>query len=320
MKQPSRSYILNFLATTILLFIIVSCSNALPADQQTQTSNNNLPGRLNVIATTTIVGDIVRAVAGDQVNLHVLVPAGMDEHTYQYTPDDVAKVADAQIIFMNGGGLETFMEPLLKNAGEGAKVVSVSDGIKLLQGKNADHIEDSATAGGDPHVWTNPQNVKVWTKNIVTALSELDPDHMADYQANAKKYNQSLDELDAWIQQQTDRVPPANRLLISDHQVFTYFADRYGFKLVGALIPSYSTSAEPTAQELAALEDAIRQFGVKAIFVGSNLNPSLAERVAADTGVNLVQVYTGSLTVGPPAATYLDYMKYDINQIVRALR
>jgi len=282
------------------------------------------PARLRVVATTTIVADVVKNIAGDRVDLHVLIPAGVDEHSFQYTPEDVVQVTDADVLFMNGAGLETFMKPLLENAGQHVKVVSVSDGISLKQGVLEDALAaqtgSQPVSGSDPHVWLDPNNVMVWTQNIAAALSELDASHASEYQANAVAYRQKLAELDRWIQQQVAQVPQANRQLVTDHQIFTYFADRYGFKQTGAIIPSYSTEAEPTAQELAALEDAIRQFGVKAIFVGNTVNPNLAKGVAGDTNVHLTPIYTGSLTDGSPAGTYLDYMHFNVDAIVQALK
>lgn len=320
LKHLEFSLTARSLAIIAALIILAGCTQSSPTGQAPKTPKDLSAGKLNVVATTTIVDDIVRNIAGDHINLQILVPAGVDEHSFQYTPEDVMKVADTQVVFMNGAGLETFMEPLLKNVGEQVRVVSVSDGITLLKGNPDPHQDQQETAAGDPHVWTDPENIKIWTQNIAAALAELDPQHSAEYQANAQKYRASLDDLNNWILEQTAMIPVKDRLLVSDHQVFTYFAKRYGFEMVGALIPSYSTLAEPTAQELAALEDAIRQVGVKAIFVGNNLNPNLAERVAADTQVKLVQVYTGSLTAGPPAGSYLDYMRFNVSSMITALK
>jgi manganese/iron transport system substrate-binding protein len=167
----------------------------------------------------------------------------------------------------------------------------------------------------------DPNNVKVWVSNIEQALSKADPAHASTYQANAEKYRQSLVELDQWAQQQVGQLPQPNRLLATDHQDFGYFANRYGFKQIGAIIPSFSTLSEPSAQELAALEDAIRALGARAIFVDKSVNPSLAQRVADDTHTQLIMVYSGSLSeAGGPAATYLDFMRYNVRAIVNALK
>ena len=127
--------------------------------------------------------------------------------------------------------------------------------------------------------------------------------------------------MDAWIREQVAQIPPQNRKLVTDHLLFGYFAERYGFEQVGAIIPAYSTAAQPTAQEVAEIENAIRTLGVKAVFVGKTVNPALAQRVAEDTGIRLVGLYHGSLSEpGGEAATYLDYLRYNVTQIVNALK
>jgi manganese/iron transport system substrate-binding protein len=277
--------------------------------------------KLQVVATTTIVGDVVSNIGGNAIQLDVLLPPGSDPHSFDPTPQDVAKIAKANLIFANGAGLETFLDPLLKNAGSKARVVYVSDGIQLIQFQSKLPGEESGPGGGDPHTWFDPQNVKGWVQNIEKALSAQDPGNAQIYAANAQHYTQQLDELDRWIQTQVGQIPPDQRKLVTDHEAFTYFAARYGFQQVGAIVPGYSTLAQPSAQELAALEDAIRQLGVKAVFVGDTVNPNLAERVAQDTGVKLMHLYTGALSKSSgPAGTYLDFMRYDVNQIDNALK
>ncbi|HIE57944.1 MAG TPA: zinc ABC transporter substrate-binding protein, partial [Anaerolineales bacterium] len=128
-------------------------------------------------------------------------------------------------------------------------------------------------------------------------------------------------ELDTWIRQQVANIPPENRKLVTDHVLFGYFADEYGFKQIGALIPGYSTLAEPSAQELAAIEDAIREYNVPAVFVGNTVNPALGGQVAEDTGIKLVTIYTGSLSdENGDAPTYLDYIRYNVTAFVNALK
>jgi ABC-type Zn uptake system ZnuABC Zn-binding protein ZnuA len=167
----------------------------------------------------------------------------------------------------------------------------------------------------------DPNNVRVWTRNIAAALSDLDPANAAAYQANAERYDQTLQALDAWAQEQVALVAPENRQMVVDHDAFSYFTQRYGFETVGTVVPGYSTMSASSAQELAQLEDAIRQLGVKAVFVGSTVNPALAERVAADTGTQLVFLFTGSLSEpGGGAETYEDFVRHNVNAIVEALK
>jgi len=278
--------------------------------------------RLRVVATTSIVADVVGNIGGDRIALTALVPLGADPHSFQATPQDIAALSKAHVVFANGAGLETFLEPLMDSAGIGGRVVYVSEGVALLEAAHAhEGTAEHEHQGGDPHTWFDPNNVVVWARNIRDTLSALDPANAAVYQANARSYIARLEELDAWIRQQVAQIPPDNRKLVTDHTAFTYFAARYGFEQVGAIFPGYSTLASPSARELAALEDAIRAQGVKAVFTGKTVNPALAERVAQDTGVRLVSLYTGSLGgAGSPASTYLDMMRYNVSAIVDALR
>ncbi|MEZ0396074.1 MAG: metal ABC transporter substrate-binding protein [Anaerolineales bacterium] len=274
-------------------------------------------GKLQVLATTSIVADVVRQVGGEYVQVTTLLPLGTDPHTFEPRPQDAAAIAEAQIVFANGAGLEEFLEPLLESAGATDKLVEVSSGIELLPFAGEEHDHE----GGDPHTWMDPNNVLVWVDNIAAALAAADPEHAAAYQANAEAYAADLRALDGWIREQVAHVPPENRYLVSDHAVFGYFAHRYGFTQVGTITGSFSSGASPSAQELAALEDQIRAFGVRAVFVGADVNPNLAQQIAADTGIRLVPLYHGSLTeTDGPAPTYLEFMRYNVNAIVAALK
>jgi ABC-type Zn uptake system ZnuABC Zn-binding protein ZnuA len=194
-----------------------------------------------------------------------------------------------------------------------------------------EHAEESAEeqageeqhehAVGDPHTWMNPNNVILWVQNIAAALAQADPANATAYQENAAAYTAELQALDEWICQQVAQISPERRKLVTDHASLGYFADEYGFEQVGLVIPSLSTSAAPSAQELAALQDAIRQENVRAILVGMTVNPTLAAQVAADTGVQLIFVYTGSLSAaGEEADNYLAFMRYNVTAIVNALK
>jgi ABC-type Zn uptake system ZnuABC Zn-binding protein ZnuA len=283
-------------------------------------------GRLQVLATTTIVGDVVAQVAGGHIEVSVLLPVGSDPHSFQPAPQDLAAIEQADRVFINGFGLEEFLGDLLEDTVDQAKIVEVSEGVSPLYfGESAEehqaHEEEGHTHEGiDPHVWMSPLNVVVWAENIAAVLAELDPVHAGDYQANAQAYQVELVELHQWALAQFDSVPEDQRLLVSDHETFNYLADAYGLQLVGTLT-GFSSLAESSAQELAALEDAINQLGLRAIFVSTTVPPGLAERVAEDTGVEVVRVYTGSLSEADGrAATYLELMRDTISQMVEALR
>jgi manganese/iron transport system substrate-binding protein len=278
--------------------------------------------RPKVVATTTIAGDVVSVIGGEAISLAILLPVGSDPHAYEPAPQDLVAVAEADLIFINGAGLEAFLEPLLQNSGTEAEVVSVSDGVALRHMEEEHSGEEEAPPGeSDPHVWFDPNNVVIWAKNIEQRLSELDPANAKLYAANAASYEAALHELDTWIIEQVAQVPQERRKLVTDHLAFGYFADRYGFEQVGAIFPGFSTLAEPSAQELAELEETIRRLGVPAIFVGTTVNPALAEQIAADTGTKVVFLYTGSLSEpGGPASSYLKLMRYDVAALAAALK
>jgi len=272
-------------------------------------------GNLRVLATNSIVGDVVSQVGGDYITLSLLMPLGTDPHDYLPRPQDAAALIDAQLIFANGAGLEASLQPLFDSTGATRKLVEVSDGITLLQ------LPESNQSTGDPHTWMDPNNVLIWTQNILTALSTADPTHADAYQANAKAYDASLRDLDIWIRSEVAQIPPQNRLLVTDHAVLGYFAVQYGFTQVGSITGSFSSEAAPSAKELAALEEKIQQTGARAVFVSEAANQGLADQVAADTGIRTVWIYHATLTAsGGPVPTYLDFMRYNVNAIVGALK
>jgi len=287
---------------TLTLAALTACSA--PASPSTN-------GLLAVVATTSLIGDVARQIGADRVSVNVLLPIGADPHAFEPRPQDVAALTDADLVLVNGLGLEATLQPLLGNA---RTIVTVSDGINALP-----FAEEEG--GLDPHVWQDPNNVIVWARNIRDAFAQADPAHADEYASNAETYIAELTALDAWIKEQVAQIPEANRKLVTDHEDFGYFTARYGFEQVGAVVPSVSTGSAPSAQELAALEDAIRSSGVKAVFVGSTVSPDLSRRVAEDTGVRLVFLFTDSLSpAGGDAESYLAFMRHNVNAIVEALR
>lgn len=304
----------------LLLLLLVSCTPHAAEEVPLKAISLKEGEKLRVVATTSIVADVVHNVGGDLINLTTLLPLGADPHSFQPTPKDVATVSKAHVVMANGAGLEGFLESLLKNAGK-VPVVHLSEGLTLRSGEEHQEHGDHEHSTGDPHTWTNPANVIVFAQNAAQALSTLDPAHAAVYQANAENYRRKLEELDAWIAEQIASIPPERRKLVSDHLTFGYYAERYGLEIVGAVLPSYSTAAQASAKELAALQNAIREHGVRAILVGMSVNPALAERLAQDTGIKVVRVYHGSLgPAGSGAEDYLAYMRYNTLAIVEALR
>lgn len=292
---------------TLTLAALTACSA--PASSPTD-------GLLAVVTTTSILGDVARQIGGDRVSVKVLLPIGSDPHAFEPRPQDVAALTDAELVIVNGFGLEETLSALL---GDAKNVIIASDGIDALPFEEKHEGEEEH--GRDPHVWQDPNNVIVWANNIADAFANADPSHADEYASNAEKYIIELKSLDVWIIEQVAQIPEANRKIVTEHATFGYFAVRYGFEQVGAVIPSVSTGSSPSAQELAALEDAIHSSEVKAVFVGSTVSPDLSRRVADDTGVRLVFLFTDSLSeAGGDAESYLAFMRYNVNAIVEALK
>jgi ABC-type Zn uptake system ZnuABC Zn-binding protein ZnuA len=283
--------------------------------------------KLRVVVTTNIVGDVVSQVAGDAIEMVQLLPIGADPHTYQARPDDLRHLNNAHVVFINGLHLEETMQPVLDNLDTGAPVISVNIGVPTLQ-FGADHADEHETAadqehhheGADPHTWMDVHNVEIWVDNIAAVLSALDPAHADRYAANAAAYRTQLEELHEEIAAMVATIPVERRKLVTDHDNLAYLANAHGFTVVGTVIPSISTLASPSARDLAALQRQIEQEGIRAIFVGTTVNPAVAARIASDTGAVVVPIYTASLSDAQgPAATYIDMMRHTVQQIVEAL-
>lgn len=293
--------------------------------------------KLQVVATTNIVADVVTQVAGDSVDLYAMLPVGADPHSYQPTPQDLRALTDADVIFINGLGLEEAMALALEEFA--AKTVVVNTGIEAIEfGGDHAHAEESheeehaeeehaeeaghdhAHDGADPHSWFSVHVVEKWTHNIHHVLSDLDPTNAEAYTAAANAYAEELEALHAELLTLVDTIPAEQRKLVTDHDSLGYLAAEYEFEVVGAVIPSVSTLAEPSAQELAALQDQIRAESVTAIFVGTTINPQQETQLAEDLGIQVVPIYTGSLSEADgPAANYIDFMRYNVGKIVAAL-
>ncbi len=299
----------NSIATlTLALLFLTGCGSA----------STGSDGALRVLASTSFLADIAQNVAGDRAKVESLLPLGADPHAYQAAPSDVKKVAESDVLILNGLEYERFIESLLENAGGEHIVVTASDGLKPNQ------MEDEENPGkmvGDPHLWLDVSRVVKYVENIRDGLIQADPDGAGTYKANADAYISQLKELDAWIIEQVKAIPEEHRLLVTNHEAMGYFAERYGFKVVGSILPSFSSEAGVSAQEIAAVVDAVKNSGAPAIFLGEVENADLANQIAAETGVKVVDnLYLESLTDGAPAPTYIDMMKHNVTQIVDALK
>lgn len=248
--------------------------------------------RLRVVATTVQIAALAREVGGDAIDLHGIIPAGADPHIFEPKAGDVAAVESAQLILRHGLGLDDSLDSTLA-AGSNASVVTATDGIAPLKS------EENGQQADDAHVWHDPENDKIMVDNIAAALEAADPKNKPAYEANAAAYKRKLDETKAKVQAIIDEIPPADRKLVTNHDAFGYFANAFGLQIVGAVIPSVSTEAEPSAKDTAALLDTIRNEQVKAIFAESSVNAKLAKTLAQDAGVTIVDDLYGDSLGGP---------------------
>jgi ABC-type Zn uptake system ZnuABC Zn-binding protein ZnuA len=277
-------------------------------------------GPIKVLAVESFLADIAQNVAGDRVKVETLIPLGVDPHAYQPTPQDVVKIAESQVLIVNGARFEEWLDKTLQNAGGERTVIEASAGLTSRK-PTLDEVLDPDHEG-DPHFWLDPTKAVSYAENIRDGLSKADPAGADKYSANAELYIAQLVSLDNWITAQVSQIPPENRLLVTNHESFGYFADRYGFTIAGTVIPSTSSEASPSAQQMAALIDTIKRTGVKAIFLETGASSQLADQIAQETGVNVVtNLYTHSISEpGGEAPSYIEMMKHNVKLIVEALK
>ena len=438
---------------SILLMVVFVLSACGPAARQPATGDQNGP---KVLAVETFLAEIAQNVAGERVRVESLIPLGLDPHAFEPTPQDVRKIAESNVLILNGAGFEVWAQETLDNAGGERQVIEASAGLTSRLAREGEVVEmsdqelgdsicaqarsekaqpvssgDSITSSvglpsesglfavellaqadgtfagfiryatdeagdfqiataagmldvqdtgkgvelevekkipleceflsqgnivemekngqyilaltgfasekvflligpagglhhheGDPHFWLDPTLVVKYVENIRDGLIVADPEGREVYNQNAADYIVKLTELDGWIQTQVAQIPAERRLIVTNHESFGYFADRYDFKIIGAIVPSVSTGAAPSAQQLARLIDHIRETGAIAIFLETGASPQLASQVAAETGVKVVtELYSHSITdANGNAPTYIDMMKYNVNAIVEALK
>lgn len=318
--QNKRMCILVILAALIL----AACGPMNPPSKESNTS-------LKVLATQNFLADIAQNVAGERVKVESLIPIGMDPHVFEPTPQDVQKIAQSNVLILNGAGFEEWLEKTLENASGERMVIEASAGLAMREPRANEpvheHADEHTHEGehaheGDPHFWFDPTLVVKYVENIRDGLIAADPAGKETYTANAAAYIAKLNELDGWIKTQVEQIPAGRRLMVTDHHTFGYFADRYGFTIIGAIVPGFTTGASPSAQELAGLIDQIKDTGAPAIFLEASTSPQMAQQIASETGAKVVtDLYTHSITeAGGKAPTYLDMMKYNVMRIVEALK
>lgn len=289
-----------------VLILLAACqaSSAVTTQLSNETTEK---GGMNVLAVESFLADIAQNVAGQRLEVETLVPPGVDPHTFQPTPQDVIKIANSRVLIANGGGLEEWLQEIIDNAGGERLVIEAAQGIS-----------GNPARPDDPHFWLDPNHVISYTQQIQDGFMVVDPQGEAEYSQNTADYVLKLKELDAWIADQVEQIPPERRLLVTNHESFGYFADRYGFNIIGTIIPSASAGASPSAQQLVQLVEAIKAINTPAIFLESGTNPDLAEQVAREAGVEvIVDLLTHSIL---PPDGYIEMMQYNTLAIVEALK
>ncbi|HEU5063653.1 MAG TPA: zinc ABC transporter substrate-binding protein [Solirubrobacterales bacterium] len=271
-------------------------------------SSGNDEGKLEVVATTTQAADFVRAVGGEAVAVEQILQPNSDPHDYEPRPSDVEAAANAELVFVSGRGLDEWSEELLADSGSEAELVDLGALAPI-------------DLGDDPHWWHDPRNAEAAVAGIERALAEADPSRKARFARNADAYLAELRALDAGIAACIDSIPPAQRKLVTDHDAFGYFANRYGLEVVGAVIPATTTQAQASAKDLSELAQTIEAENVKAIFPESSLSAAAAEAIARQTGVSAEYTLYGD-TLGPEGSsgeTYLGMEEANADAVVRGL-
>ena len=294
------------LGAPTLLMLVVSIAACGPAP----TSSSGL---VRVVATTTVFADMVGSVGGNLVEVTSLVPKNGDVHTFEPKPADIRAVAQADLLVMNGLGLDDWLEKTIANAskkGTALLKLGVDLGVPLLPG------EEPGTQ--NPHLWLDVKYARQYVDRIVVALQAADRAHSDEYQRQGAAYQARLDELDGWVRGQIASIPEANRKIVTFHDAFPYYAREYGITIVGVAVQA--PGQDPSAGDTAALVKAIRAAGVKAIFSEAQFPAKLVEQLAGETGTKVVADLYDDSVGDPPVTTYEAVVRWDTQQLVDALR
>lgn len=261
-------------------------------------------GSPQVLATTTILADMAKQVAGSRMTVGSIVPAGAHVEEYEPRPDDAKRMSEAKLVITNGLDLDKWVEPLLRNANAGTPVVAVTDGLPDVD--------------GNPHMWFDPALAAGYVKRIRDALIALDPQGKELYTVSALKYSNELLTLEVELKVKVAAIPADRRKLVTSHDAFPYFARAFGFEIVGFAQPE--PGKPPSAGELAALVESVKAAGVPAIFSEAGGSSQLADTVANETGVKVVTDLPTDSLLDKPADSYVGLMRVVVDKIVAALK
>lgn len=288
-------------ALGFLAALLAACSGAPPAPTTTG---------LRVVATTTVLADMVEQVGGEDVDVVSIVPKGGVVETFDPSPRDIAAISEADLVVMNGLGLDNWLERVVESAAPDVPVVRLGDDLP-----GAGYIGEDG--GTNPHLWLDVSNGVRYAERIRDALVSADPARADAFRASGDAYVARLQELDGWVRERVATIPPENRKLVSFHEAFPYFAQAYGLEVVGSVVGV--PGQDPSAGEVAVLIDEIRGSGARAVFAEAGFNPALAESIATEAGVTVESgLYNDSLG-DPPVDTYEGLIRHDVERIVAAL-
>jgi ABC-type Zn uptake system ZnuABC Zn-binding protein ZnuA len=294
---------LGWLALPIAVAVLTGCQPAREASTG-----------IRVVTTTTVFADMVKSVGGDLVSVTSLVPKNGDVHTFEPKPADIRAVAQADLLVMNGLGLDDWLEKTIANASrEGSPLVKLGadlPGVALLPGDEA--------GTQNPHLWLDVKYAELYVDRILSALKAADGAHAQQYERQAAAYRNRLEELDRWVRDQVAAIPETDRKIVTFHDAFPYYAREYGITIVGVAVPA--PGQDPSAGDTAALVQAIKAAGVKAIFSEAQFPAKLVEQLAAETDARVVADLYDDSVGDPPLATYEGIVRWDTQQLVDALK
>jgi zinc/manganese transport system substrate-binding protein len=277
----------------------------------------------NVVATTSIIGDWVGIVGADDVALTTLVGPDGDPHEYEPAPADSIALSQASLVFENGLGLENWLDKLYASSGSSAVRVVIANGIQVRHVPLSEgELPNGNGDDRDPHAWQNVKNAVIMVGNIRDALIQADPGHAADYQARADAYIHQLNGLDEWAARQIRSIPASRRKLVTSHDAFGYFGQRYGLDISRSVLESVTTEAsDPSARQIAEVVEQIKASGVPVIFVENTQNPNLINQIASEAGVKVgPPLYSDALgEAGTDGDTYVKMIRHNVQVLVKAL-
>ncbi|MCL7746558.1 metal ABC transporter substrate-binding protein [Halalkalibacter alkaliphilus] len=311
------------LALSLSIFVLIGCSaeetqqEELVDEHQDETTvsedaTNEEEGGLAITTSFSILGDIITTIVGDRGTVDYIVPIGEEPHEYEPVPSDFQKVSDSDVFYVNGLGLEEWIEKLVESVGGDISIISVSEGVTpiMLEGGEEE----------DPHAWMSVENVKLYVENVVDDLIERDPEGESTYRENADAYLAELEELNTFIKTEVEAIPEENRVIVVSEDAFKYFGEAYGFQTEG--VWEINSHEEGTPGQISRVIDVVKDQDIPAIFVETTVDRRYMESVSGDTGVEIAgEVYTDAVGQdGSGAETYILMMKHNVETFVNGLK